>query len=243
MIERVTLLWKRFSPLEERLLAEVRHVLPAAAQPSFDAQAAAINRVQRSPPSWTEICFYRMRRGRANWSGVPLFPCTDEFRLADVRFQIGGQRFKSTLTSVGGHIFDFATTPGPKHVSFAAWDAEPRVTLLADPLRATTGTKETESLPAAWTALLQSRVGAPWGDWQLHDAATAYRLTLNDGEYLVLAEREGDEFILHRIEPQAEALFHLPHHDGVPEPVVGELDALMRRDARQGDGVDKRRPG
>lgn len=235
MIERLTLLWKRFSPLEERLLTEVRQVLPAAAQPLFDAQVAAITRVQRLPPSWTEICFYRMRRGRADWRGVPLFPCTDEFRLAEVRFHIGGQRFRATLTSIGGHIFDFATTPGPKHVAFAAWDAEPRVALLADPLRAPTGKKEPESLPAAWTTLLQPRAGAPWGDWQLHDAGTAYRLALNDGEYLVLAEREGDDFILHRIEPHADGLFHLPHHDGVPRPVVGGLEALMRRGAQQGN--------
>lgn len=240
MIERMTLLWKRFSPLEERLLAEVRNVLPAAAQPSFDAQVAAINRVQRSPPSWSEICFYRMRRRRANWSGVPLFPCTDEFRLAEVRFLTGGRHFKATLISIGGHIFDFATTPGPKHVAFVPWEAAPRVTLLADPLRAPTGMKEPENLPAAWKTLLQRRVGESWG-WQLHDTATAHRVALDDGEYLVLAEREGDEFILYRIEPPPEGFFHLPHHDGVPQRFAGDVEALMRRGARQGEGADERR--
>ena len=161
MIERVTLLWKRFSPLEERLLAEVRNVLPAAAQPSFDAQVAAISRVQRLAPSWTEICFYRMRRGRADWSGVPLFPCTDEFRLADVRFRIGGQHFKATLTSIGGHIFDFATTPGPKHVSFATWDAEPSVRAMSSSFIASSRMRRGSFICPTTTAY-QSLLSARW---------------------------------------------------------------------------------
>jgi len=35
---RLTLWWRRFSPLEERLLAAVREVLPSQAQGIFDAQ-------------------------------------------------------------------------------------------------------------------------------------------------------------------------------------------------------------
>jgi hypothetical protein len=47
--QRLSLLWRRFSPLEERLFATVRNVLPLQATPTFDAQVAEITHVQRLP--------------------------------------------------------------------------------------------------------------------------------------------------------------------------------------------------
>jgi hypothetical protein len=118
VIRELALVWQRFSPLERRVLDEIRGVLPDPAKPMFDGQLGAITRVQRLPPSWSEIDFYCLRRGKPNWTDVPLFPCTDEFRLAEVRFQVLGRSYKSTLSSIGGHIFDLATTPGARKVAF-----------------------------------------------------------------------------------------------------------------------------
>ncbi|HEX6737611.1 MAG TPA: hypothetical protein VF310_05060, partial [Vicinamibacteria bacterium] len=176
---------------------------------------------------WGEICFYRRRHGKVDWSGVPLFPCTDEIKLATVRFRVSGRSFKSTLTCIQGHVFDFATSPGPKDVAFGHWQGEPTSTLLDDPLRAPTGRKALEHLPQRWAALLQDRGRASQTSWQLHDGSTAYRVAFDDAEYLILAEREGDEFILWRTEPPADGLFYLPHHDGVPEPLRAEPEALI----------------
>ncbi len=184
MLESLSLLWRRFSPLEERLLSVVRGVLPAQAQPIFDAQADAVTLVQRAPPSWTEICLYRMFRGRADWSGVPMFPCTDEFRLAEVVFRSRGQRYRSTLTSISGHIFDFATTPGPKAASFAPWEANVTARLLSDPLRAPTGSRDPEPIPAIWQRMLAENPARWASGWVLHDARTAYRLALDSGVHL-----------------------------------------------------------
>src|SRR6516225_7936844 len=47
ILQRFSLLRRRFSPLEERLIAAVREVLPPQAQPTFDAQVAGITLVQR----------------------------------------------------------------------------------------------------------------------------------------------------------------------------------------------------
>jgi len=227
VFESLALLWRRFSPLEERLLAEVRKALPTAAQHIFDAQVGGITLVQRSPPSWSEIRFYRIRRGRPDWSGVPLFPQTGEVRLAEMRFRAAGRSFKSALASINGHIFDLVTTPGPKAVAFLPLEVEGNVNLLADPLDAAVK-KVPEVLPAAWENLLRRRSSAPSGAWVLHDRTTAYRVALDDGEYLVLAEREGDQFILHRLEPAADGLFHLQHHDGTPERLAGDPEDLIR---------------
>lgn len=131
--QRVTLLLRLFSPLEERLLAAVRGVLPPEALHTFDAQVQAINRVQRHP-EWTEIAYYSMRRGKVDWTQVPLFPRVNEFPLAEVRFRAGSREFKARLTSIDGHIFDFAITPGPRNVVFSAWEGEARAALVATSL-------------------------------------------------------------------------------------------------------------
>ena len=227
MIERLTLLWRRFSPLEERLLSAAREVLPPEAQAIFDAQVDAITHVQRSPPSWTEICFYRLRRGKTDWSSVPMFPCTDEFRLAEVGFRSTGRRFKAALTSIGGHICDFATTPGPKAAAFAAWESDPAVVLLANPLRSSTGTRVPEPLPTFWQQILAADPGQWACGWVLHDAETAYRLTLDCGVHLVLAEREGEQFLLQRIDPEDAEPYYLDQHDSAPERLTGGVESLL----------------
>ena len=222
VIRRLSLFWKRFTPLEVRLFAEVRNVLPKDAQPLFDAQVAAINHVQRLPPSWSEIDFYR----RPNWASIPPFPCTDEFRLAEVRFRAGGRPYRAVLSSINGHIFDFAITPGPKAVAFEAWDGRATSALLGDPLRAATRSKEPENIPALWRDFLLRHAGQHPGGWVLYDASTAYRVVVHDAEYLILAERPGPEFILHRIEPGGERLFYLKHHDAVPQ-ALDQIERVM----------------
>jgi len=113
MLQRLSLLWKRFTPLEEQLFAQIRTVLPHSMQRIFDAQVAAINHVQRLPPAWNEIDYYCRRGGRNYWNTVRTFPCTDEFHLAEVVFHVEGKRYRATLTSIGGHIFDFAILQAP----------------------------------------------------------------------------------------------------------------------------------
>jgi len=226
ILQQLSLLWRRFSPLEERLLAAVREVLPAPAQPIFDAQVAGITLVQRLP-GWAEINFYRRRQGKVDWSDIPAFAHTGEFLLAEVRFSAAGRRYKATLTSVGGRMFEFLISPSPKAISFASWDGDPSARLLADPLIAQSS-RAPEPIPTAWREFLVGRHGQQPGDWTFHDADTAYRTTVGQGEFVVLAERAGDEFVMHRIEPPASNLFYVAPHDGTPEPISGAIQDVFR---------------
>jgi hypothetical protein len=228
--QRLKLLWRRFSPLEERLLAAVRTVLPTAAQSTYDAQVAAITRVQRHP-RWTEIRFYRMRQGKVDWSDVPGFPCSDQSRLAQVRFLVHAKTYTATLTCIKGHIFDIAVTPSPKQVAFALWDGAPAIQLLNDPLRAPTGQRPAENVPPTWRKFLLQHSGKATSGWVLYDENTAYRVPSDNGEYLLLAERNGDEFILQNLEggrEPEERLYYLGSHDGTPEPIRGRLEDLIK---------------
>ena len=58
IFQRLDLLRRRFSPLEERLVAAVREVLPPQAQPVFDAQVAGITLVQRPLDSNSLISYF-----------------------------------------------------------------------------------------------------------------------------------------------------------------------------------------
>lgn len=231
--QRLSLLWRRFSPLEERLFAVVRGVLPARAVPIFDAQVRAITHVQRLP-GWTEIDYYRRRYGRVDWASVPAFPRTEEFPLARVRFTVERRGYRATLTCVAGHIFDFGIAPGPRDVAFADWDSMPSADLLSDPFGAEAPAARHE-IPEAWRGLLRTAgpLAAAMG-WVLHEVEPARRITLDEGEFLVLAERDGDEFILHRIEPPSTVMFRLVSHDGTPEAIRGDVADVLRRARRHG---------
>ncbi len=157
-----------------------------------------------------------------------MFPRTGEFRLAQVRFTAGGRRYKATLSSIDGHVFDFAVTPSPKAIAFANWESAPSVRLLSDPLTVESS-REPELVPRAWQEFLARPRPQDTDDWTFHDSETAYRTTFNEGEFLVLAERQGDEFVLHRIEPLASTLFYMASHDGTPEPIEGDILAIFRK--------------
>jgi hypothetical protein len=225
LTQRISLIWRRFSPLEERLLAAVRETLPPETIDAFDAQVAAITLIQRHP-HWTGIAFYRRRFGKVDWIGIPMFPRVSEFPLAEVRFSVAHRRYKATLTSIGGHIFDFSVTPSPKSVAFAEWDASPTSKLLSDPLAADAA-RPPETIPPVWSEFM-AQPKSFTRDWDLYDASTARRLTLDEGEFVILAERAGDEFLLHRIEPVATTLFYLESHDATPEPLDRPVADVFR---------------
>ena len=192
----------------------------------FDAQVAAITRVQRLPPSWNEISFYRIKHGKVDWSDVVLFPCTDEIRLAEIRFAVQGT-YKATLISIAGHIFQLIITPSPKAVMFSDWDTPPAVQLFDDPLRVPLGRKAPETIPAQWQNVRQRYGSESCAGWLLHDENTAHRVALSDAEYLIVGENEGVEYLLYRVEPATEELYYLEHYDGVPVPFRGKLESLL----------------
>ncbi len=215
--QRLALLFQRFSPLEERLLKAVRDVLPADAIPAFDRQVESINRVQRLP-HWAEIDFYRMRRGKVDWTGVRAFPRASEFPLAEVRFRAGGQRYRARLSCIGGHIFDFAITPPARDVAFSEWEGQPVTVLLGNPMDEA-APKPPEPVPEAWSKALAGRKVPAHAEWSFHEPDSVYRVVLEVGEFLVLGERTGADFLLYRLDPEPQEFFVQCGHDGSPVPI------------------------
>jgi hypothetical protein len=230
-LDAAKLLFRRFSPLEERLLAAIRKLLPPAARPMYDAQVLGVTRVQRHP-RWTEIIFYRIRKRTVDWSDVPSFPCSDEFRLAEVRFSARGKNYRATLMCVRGHIAILTVAPSPKQVAFEPWDGEASVQILNDPLSPAALHRHRNSVLPAWREFLLEHPDKTSEGWILYDEVTAYRVPSDDGEWLVVAVRNGDEYILQELEAEGETvgkLLYLSNHDGEPEPIDGDLAEFVKR--------------
>ena len=228
--EKLMLIWRRFSPLEERLLTAVREVLPPSAQTIFDAQVAGITHARRFD---NEIYFYRKLAGKVDWRGVPAFSRIDEFELAEVRFIVDGRLYKAKLISIGGHIFEFVVTPNPTTIAFADWDSATTARLLSDPITSESA-YDSQPIPDAWQEFLERDQTLNTGYWRFHNTATVYSVTLADADFLVLAESEGNQFVLHRIEPPASTFFYVDSHDGIPEPIKGDLLAVFANDPMVG---------
>jgi hypothetical protein len=96
LVQRLSLRWRTFTPVEERVLAAVASALPPTSAELLRAQIACITSVQRIL-DWTEINFYARKRGRTRWPEASLFPDRREFQLAAATYRIRSTRFRSTL--------------------------------------------------------------------------------------------------------------------------------------------------
>jgi hypothetical protein len=199
MFRRLSLLWRRFTPIEEAVFAEVEKALPAGCKEKFVRQRQAINRVQRIL-DWTEINFYSVRRGAVNWEPSIAFRNRGELELAEIRFSIQRRDFRSTLGAVTGHVFSLVTRPSIKPYAFQKITAISEVTLLNDPEDASGNPAMRFSLPSSYLAWMGVCERREVNGWAVCDEGQAYVVHLSDGDYAVLAVREGVEYLMARIE-------------------------------------------
>lgn len=212
--------WKRFTPLEERVLLRVRCNLSPEACEIFDAQVDVINLVQRQL-DWSEILFYRKRRGKIDWSEVSLFARSGNFRLAKVNFAIGRIHHQATVNCISGHIFSLTFSPAAKPIAFENWDDDGIVELLSDPMVAD-DSDSVEMLPPSWIALLEGLSPGDYPGWNIYDAHSARRITISGQELLLLAERSDDQFVVCRPDSR-DGIVYKMGHESDPEPISTPL--------------------
>jgi hypothetical protein len=54
-------------------------------------------------------------------------------------------------------------------------------------------------------------------------------VSLDTGEFLILAEREGDEYILQRLEPPSKQPYYLDSHGGTPELLLKGFETVIKK--------------
>ncbi len=100
------------------------------------------------------------------------------------------------------------------------------------PLRALIGKRPAENIASLWRNFLVEDSRKDTALWVLYDEGTACRVPSNEDECLVLAERNGDEFIVQDLEVQVETpdqLLYLNSHDGTPVPIRGTLQEFIKQ--------------
>jgi hypothetical protein len=216
LIRRLSLLWRRFTPLEEFLLGVLQQHLPEGPKQINQGRIDLINHVVRYL-QWTDIQFYQMRKGKAVVDEGPLFPCRSKQQivLAEIRFSPAGTAkvWTSRIYAVCGHMFSIVTSPSPKPISFSSPFTLKGVQLVDDPMQelpATLMERRRKRLPPDFEEL----AGQSIPGWDVFQSSQVYSVALDEGEYLLLAERGGHAaFLGVRMEGKSNDVWLLSHDD------------------------------
>jgi hypothetical protein len=227
---RLSMLWRRFTPLEKFLLGVLQRELPVEARQINQHRIDLINRVSR-PTEWTEIMFYHMRSGKVVFDEEEMFSCrsSEEIVLAEITFSPAQmlQVWMSRIYSVSGCMFSIVTRPSPKPISFFREYGLKNVRLIDDPMiefPSTVVERVRRRLPPDYDELAGKSISA----WRIFDAADVYRVSLESADYVLFAEREdgSGQFLGVRAEGTSREVYRLPH-DGTPERLAQTLrDAI-----------------
>lgn len=108
---------------------------------------------------------------------------------------------------------------------FSAWEGEARAALVATSLDSG-APPFPEPVPEAWTRFIATTSTDRRG-WSRHEIGAEYRVALDEGEFLVLGERVGDDFLLYRLEPDPRIFFIQRGHDARPERLQGSISEWL----------------
>ena len=229
-IRRISLLWRRFTPLEEFLLAALQRELPEQPRRINQRRIDLINRVRR-PLEWTEIMFYQVRDGKPVRDQQAMFPCRspEEIVLAKIQFSPArvSQVYKSEIHAVSGHMFSIDTRPSPKSIAFCREYELMSVKLVDDPMLEFPPTlleRLRKRLPPDYEEL----AGRSLSRWRVFDPSDIHRVPLGNANYLLLAESEDGtaEFLGVRASGKSKEVYHLPH-DGRPRKSATTLQEAI----------------
>jgi len=191
-IKRISLLWRRFTPLEEFLLGVLQRELPEEARRINQRRIDLINCVRR-PLKWNEIMFHQMHDGRPVRDEAGMFPCrsAEDIILAQIKFSPARAQkvYTSEIVAVSGHMFSIDTHPSPKRIAFCREYILKSVKLIDDPMVECPPTlleRLRKRLPPDYDRL----AGQTLSRWHVFGPSDIYRVPLENANYLLLAQSE-----------------------------------------------------
>jgi hypothetical protein len=238
------------TPLERRVIAAVSAKLPLTAREIFDAQISQVNRIQRHP-SGKEANFYAMRRGKPDMEERFLFPLRTETLLGTVHLNVGQERklLRAEVWLVNGRVFsvDFNKSPGKTseseiHVADVEILLDPMV---AAPVDSASEAKRRElvlavihsKLPDEYLQLVGEGDGVSINDWAVHGVEGIRKIVQGDGNYYLLAEKQGMGAVGVKEDESSGQLYYLAYENGAGESItVGFREFLEKFDGGRVEG-------
>jgi hypothetical protein len=230
----------QLTPLESRVIAGVSAKLSPPARQLFDAQMGQVNRIQRHS-SGKEVNFYPMRRGKPVYDERFLFPLRTETLLATANLSIsGGQNsLRAEVLLVEGWVFSLVFNKPPGKASENAIHLA-NVEILRDPMIAASADSASEAkrreevlaairskLPDEYLQLVGEGKGITVNDWAVSGIQGIRKIVDGDGNYYLLAEKEGMGVIGVREDDSSGQLYYLAYEDGGGEKITVGLRKFL----------------
>lgn len=197
-------------PHERLVLDAVRDRLDPQAAVLLDRQVDSIEMVQRLRDD-REANLYPSRRGAQRHDPATAFPNpTTELRLATVRITGPDGKGNADVFVVRRYLFQIAFTPSPKRLGQPPAIEVGGVTIHADPML-TTPDAGIEDRLGAMDVRLRAELESMWADgsadgYGLASPAETYRIQLDDGDHIVLAQLDDTSYLVAPIDPPRPAV-------------------------------------
>jgi len=153
-----------------------------------------------------EVNFYPSRRGPQRHDPATAFPNqTTELHVATVSILGPGGTGKVDVLIVLGHLFQIAFKPSPKRLGAPRAIRVEGVTIHSDPMVRAVDAAVEDRL-AAFEAGLRAELESMWADgsadrFGLASPAETYRIQLEDGDHIVLAQLDDTSYLVAPVDP------------------------------------------
>lgn len=215
IVQRMSLVWRRYTPTESSLIEAVLSVLGPDSQALARQQYASVNRVQRLL-DWTEVSFFAARWGKVHWPVDSLFPNRGEFELATFAFSVDTTAFQGSLWCVSGHIFSLVVRPSIKLAAFGNL-SDIQVKLVGNPMSSGLSHPQLASfLPASYLAFCEGCIEDAVADWRVAKPEEVHLVHLAAGNFVFLAQRDADFLLANGTAPSNRIYFSAGGEEPVP---------------------------
>jgi hypothetical protein len=232
----------RLTAAEKQLLAAVSAELTPTAGRLFNEQLDQVNLVQRQADG-KEVNLYVMRRGKPFIEDRFLFPLRSEAQLAIVEMDAGdGQKaFRAEVWLVNGHVFSIGFNKPPQ--KFLEQGANvTKVEILRDPMvpasdedvvdakRHEEVLKAIQSkVPEEYLRWVGEGKGFSFHEWTVYGLPKIRKIPQRDGNYYLLAEREGMGAVGIKEDETSGQLYYLDYGDDRGERISVGLKLFLEK--------------
>lgn len=232
----------RLTAAEKQVLTAVSTKLTPTAGRLFNEQLEQINLVQRLADG-KEVNLYAMRRGKPFIEDRFLFPLRSEAKLATVEMDAGdGQKaFKVEVWLANGHVFSIGFNKPPQ--KFLEQGANvTKVEILRDPMMPASDEDVVDAkrreevlktiqskLPDEYLQWVGDGKEVSFNEWTIYGVPKIRKIPQRDGNYYLLAEREGMGAVGIKEDETSGQLYYLDYGDDRGEKISLGLKSFLEQ--------------